>query len=182
MTRSILSYHRTALRGPNFRLAALALASALTLSVATLGLSTSAIANEPTEASPAVSLSNQHVGMSAEQVDAANAPSTSAAATAPAPASAPTTPTTDPNALEAEAEALAAVAAARKHEALELKRRAEDAQRALEAAEAGLIPGVGSNEQGPATYESCVEATIRRGESYADSDRLCRTIYPEAND
>lgn len=173
MTRSSLSYHRPTLRVPRLGLGTSAIASAFVLGVAILIGGTTAAASDPAEAPSPVSLSNQHVGMSAEQVDAANSPAEVAAAPVPAPAG-------DVTALETKAQALAAIAAERKKQALELSRRAEDAQHALEAAEAGLIPGVGSNEQGPATYESCVEATIRRGESYADSDRLCRTIYPEA--
>jgi len=135
-----------------------------------------AAAASPPAPAPTVSLSNADVGMSAEQIETAQAP-----APAPTP-DVPPAPTEATSELASAADDLAAVAEDKKQLASALERRAQDANRALEAAEAGLIPGVGPNEEGPATYESCVEAMIRRGDSFASSDRLCRVVYPAAAD
>jgi hypothetical protein len=42
-----------------------------------------------------------------------------------------------------------------------------------------LIPGVAGNQQGSASYESSIEASIRRSLSYTESNRLCRAVFDE---
>jgi len=144
----------------------------------------SCLAFGATAESPPISLSNQHVGMSSEQIAQQSAPAPAAAAQPPAqpqqaqgPAQAPASASPEQDRLAAEAAQLEAVAAEKQRAAQALAQRAADTRRALAAAEAGLIPGIGPNQDGPATFESCIEATIRRGESFADSNGLCKIIY-----
>lgn len=115
-------------------------------------------------------LSNQHVGMSAAEIEAGANASEAPNTVAPA----------EKTPLEVQADALAEIAAAKAADADRLAAMAEHASRALAAVEAGLIPGVGPNEDGPASYERCMEATIRRGESLRSSDALCRFVFPAA--
>lgn len=123
----------------------------------------------PSEA-PVV-LSNAHVGMSAAQISA-GPPANEAAPQAQ--------PSAEVTALQTQADALAKIAAAKVATAEQLAAQAKAASRALAAVGAGLVPGVGSNEDGPASYERCMEAMIRRGDSLGSSDSLCRFVFPNA--
>ncbi len=122
-----------------------------------------------------LTLTNQDVGLTAAEIEASQAPSNTATEPALSPAAAATTPTSQAAQLRTAADAaqLQAQAAARE---------AKVATAAAEAAAAGQIPGIGKNQDGPPRYETCVEASIRRGLSLNGSDRLCRAIFPKATD
>ena len=122
---------------------------------------------------PPLVLGNDHVGMTAESLGATDAPPAPSPAPAPAATPAPEGPASD----QAHADALRAEADAAHERARVAAERAEAARMALEAAEAGQIPGIGSNTDGPASYATCIEASIRRGLAYAESDRLCRAVF-----
>lgn len=140
------------------------------------------------DAAPLV-LSNQHVGMTSVEVEAAQ-PQTSAphAQSTSSTASTVNAPDPDagasdsPNDLEARARSLEAVADEAKRRADAAADRADRLLRAVEAVEAGRVPGVGPNKDGPATFDRCMEATIRAGDSLAAADRLCRAVYSDAHD
>jgi hypothetical protein len=120
------------------------------------------------DAGPPLVLTNEHIGMTAAQIEALQP------AVEPPPARTEPAPTSES---QARAEALEAEAEAARARARQAALRAETAARAVEAAEAGLIPGLGPNRQGAARYETCIEALIRHGDSYAESDRVCRAVF-----
>lgn len=136
------------------------------------------VAGSETDTAAPVVLSNQHVGMTSEQIEASIAPAAvePARVVSPEPAEAAVAAGGD---LQARADTLQAAAVDARERAREAARRAEVLKAAADAAEAGLIPGVGSNREGEASYASCVESSIRRGLSLAGSDRICRAIFGE---
>lgn len=124
-------------------------------------------------ASPPLALTNQDVGLTAAEIEANQPPlnPTAPVTTAPTPAT-PSDQAAQLRAAANEAQMRAQVAA----------REAKVATAAAEAAAAGQIPGVGTNQDGPPRYESCVEASIRRGLSLNGSDRLCRAVFPKSTE
>jgi len=147
--------------------------------VALASASSSASSSAP-GAGPVLNLSNEHLGMTLEEIEASQAGPVIESARLSPPPSAPLSAPIDvesPSELQERADSLLAVAEAAKQRALAASERAEAARLAVEAAEAGLIPGVAGNQQAAASDESCIEATIRRGVAYAESDRLCRAVF-----
>lgn len=130
------------------------------------------------ESAPVLVLSHEHLGMTAEQIEASQP--------APAVEPAPARPEIESeflaraDAVEAdalEADALEAEAEMAQQRARQAAERAEAATWAAQAAEAGLIPGIGENSRGPASYETCVEALIRYGDSFGKSTRTCGAVF-----
>lgn len=139
------------------------------------------------DAAPVLFLGNEHVGMTAEQIEASQAARTIEPTTDPAPAvvSLPSDP-------QARADALVAIAAEAQQRAAEAEARAEAAKLAVEAAEraesaervpapavTAMAPVVAAASQQATGYSSCVEASVRRGVAYVDADRDCRAIAAE---
>jgi hypothetical protein len=122
----------------------------------------------PVSSTPLV-LTNAQVGMTRAEIEASQPRQPAVPA--------PSGRTESPSDLEARARSLEEIASAAHQRAREAADRAEALQRAVEAAEAGLIPGVGPSRDGPATLARCMEASIRRGESFANADRLCRVVF-----
>jgi len=140
-----------------------------------LALAGSADASGPVDASPrdpgpVLVLTHESLGMTAEQIEA------SQAAIEAAPARTGAMPGGE---VQARADALAIEAEAARQRAREAAERAEAAMWAVEAAEAGLVPGIGDDRTGAASYATCVEALIRHGDTYAKSSRTCRAIFEE---
>ena len=122
-------------------------------------------------ASPPLALTNQDVGLTAAEIEA-NQP--------PSKPDAPVTPASTPATPSDQAAQLRAAANEAQLRAQAAAREAKVATAAAEAAAAGQIPGVGSNQDGPPRYETCVEASIRRGLSLNGSDSLCRAVFPKS--
>lgn len=183
-TRRTRHIHRWCTTGPSLLLLALvALVAGWTLGAPVAASASGPVPSAGRDGGPALVLSNEHLGMTREQVEAMQPAATADPVphAAPPPVE-PTTQAAAPEAapvsdLQARADSLLAAAEAASERAREAAARAEALGMAVEAAEAGLIPGVGDNRDGPASYESCVEATIRRGLSYRDSDRMCRAVF-----
>jgi hypothetical protein len=135
------------------------------------------------EDAPVLTLSNEHLGMTAEEIEASQAsPVIETAAVEPQ----------SPDELQAHADALAVAAEQAKQRAIEAAahaetlrlavvqaERAEVAGVALATAGAGVVSAAAGDEPEGTSYESCVEASVRRGVDYAESDRVCRAAFPE---
>jgi hypothetical protein len=171
-----------------------------------LALAVPAGATEPAdtkanESAPVLVLSHEHLGMTAEQIEASQAALTVESAPvepvveseflARADAVGADAREADAPVVESEflaradavgadareADALEAEAEMARQRARQAAERAEAATWAARAAEAGLIPGIGENHRGPASYETCVEALIRHGDSYGKSTRTCGAVF-----
>jgi hypothetical protein len=164
-------------------------AALLALTVALIGWAAAAGASSPAgssapAATPALSLSNEHVGMTADEVEASQSGTVVESTPAEVGAS---------NDLQAQVDVLMAAAEQANQRALEASAHAEAARLAVVAAErseaarlaaaavaAASVPAVAVSQQDAASYESCFEAAIRRGVTYAESNRMCRSSSARA--
>jgi hypothetical protein len=138
----------------------------------------SPISPSTSDGAAVLSLSNEHLGMTAAEVEAAQGGS--AIESAPSEAEAPLDLQAQVTALEA----LAEQATQRAHDAAEYAEaarvavvtaeRAEAARLASEAATAALVSIAATGQPVGTSYESCFEASVRRGVAFAESDRTCR--------